>query len=176
MPLWPSHSPRARPVGHLSLHGWFVSSPYATSSSADGLRVLPPRFIPVPKLVRALGICLSMPVPVRRSASPCPKHQGKDLVREGVAPLMQASEFSTKKAPGRIWPPSLFPRETQRAAHSCLSWWMGRVKTFVCSVLPLPAYPGEGDHPRLGDHTLIENARRDRPSCSILTLSMARQL
>lgn len=59
---------------------------------------------------------------------------------------MQASEFSREgeKPPGRIWPSSLFPRETQQAAHSCLSWWMGRVKTFVCSVLSLPAYPERG--------------------------------
>lgn len=40
-----------------------------------------------------------VPVPVWRSASPWSKHQGKDLVREGVAPLMQASESSTKKGP-----------------------------------------------------------------------------
>lgn len=80
---------------------------------------------------------------------------------------MQASEFSTrKKAPGRIWPPSLFPRETQRAAHSCLWWWMGRVKDILCApYFRFPHTRGRGDHPRLGDHTLIENARRDRPSC-----------
>lgn len=74
---------------------------------------------------------------------------------------MQASEFSTKKAPGRIWPPSLFPRETQRAAHSYLSWWMGRVKTFCVLRTSASRIPGGGGPPTTrGSHPYRKRSAR----------------